>query len=178
MHRPGSDEYAPFFHGYVARVPEGDVVQHIERQGAATVASFSGLDEAAGAHAYAPGKWTVRRVLQHVTDGERLFAYRALCLARGEQTSLPPFDEVAYAANDGTEHRTLASIVQEFATVRAATLTLLRGLPAAAWLRRGTVHGHPASVHAQAWILAGHELHHLSVLRERYGLGAIGRSGP
>lgn len=176
MQRPAPDEYAPFFHGYVALVPDGDVLGQIERQGASTRALFATVDESLGGHAYAPGKWTVRRVLQHVADGERLFAYRALCLARGERASLPPFDETLYAANDGSDQRSLRSIVEELASVRAATLTLLRGFDAAAWQRRGTVNGHPTSVRAQPWILAGHELHHLAVLRERYGVGGTGRT--
>ncbi|MBL8749153.1 MAG: DinB family protein [Planctomycetes bacterium] len=171
MHqRPGPDEFAPFFQGYVARVPDGDVIATLERQGAATVARLAGVADARGGFAYAPGKWTVRRVVQHVADGERLFAYRALCLARGEQASLPPFDEDLYAANDGSDQRTLRSLTEEFASVRAATLTLLRGLSPDAWSRRGLVSGRPASVRAQAWIAAGHELHHLEVLRERYGV--------
>ncbi len=176
MHqRPGPDEFAPFFQGYVARVPEGDIVATLERHGAATVALLAGVDEARGGFAYAPGKWPVRRVVQHVVDGERLFAYRALCLARGEPASLPPFDEDLYATNDGSDRRTLRSIAEEFASVRAASLTLLRGFSPDAWTRRGLVNGKPASVRAQAWIAAGHELHHLAVLRERYGVvGAAG----
>lgn len=171
MQRPDPSEYAAPFQAYVARVPDGDVLLHLERQGEASRALLGGLGEAKGGHAYAPGKWTVKRLWQHVVDGERLFAYRALCIARGETNSLPGFDEDLYAANDGSDGRQLADIVAEYTAVRAATLHLLRGFDARAWARRGTANGKPASVRSLAWILAGHELHHLAVLRERYGVG-------
>jgi DinB superfamily len=167
--RPTRDEYASSFQAYVERVPDGDVLQHLQVQGERTRASFAKLDEAKGRFQYAPGKWTVKRLLQHVTDGERMFCYRALCIARGEQVSLPAFDENSYAANDGSDARRLHDVVAEFASVRAATLTLFGGFDAAAWQRRGTANGQPVSVRALPWITAGHELHHLAVLRERYG---------
>ena len=171
MQRPTAGEFNPEFQPYIDRVPDGDVVAHLERQGARTVKLFTTVDEAKAAFCYQPGKWTVKRVLQHVCDGERLFAYRALCIARGETASLPGFDEDGYAANDGSDGRQLAEIVSEFAAVRAATLCLLHGFDDAAWQRRGTANGKPASVRSLAWIMAGHELHHLTVLRERYGVG-------
>ena len=134
--------------------------------------TFAAVDDGKAAFAYAPGKWSVRRVLQHVVDGERLFCYRALCIARGETASLPGFDEDLYAANDGSDGRRLAAIVDEFSAVRAATVALFRGLSAAAWRRRGVANGKPASVASLAWIVAGHELHHAAVLAERYGVAA------
>lgn len=172
MPRPRPDEYAPHFQSYVDRVPDGDVLATLERQGSTTAALFAGVGEARAGYQYAPGKWAVRRVLQHVVDGERLFAYRALCLARGETASLPGFDEDLYAANDGSSGRRLADITAEFVVVRAATLALFRGFDAAAWARRGTANGRPASVASLPWITAGHELHHLAVLRERYGISS------
>ncbi len=171
MQRPDPSEYAPAFRGYVDRVPDGDVLVHLERQGRATCTLLAQLGEAKGAHAYAPGKWTVKRLAQHVADGERLFAYRALCIARGEQRSLPGFDEDRYAANDGTDGRLLAAVVAELAAVRVATILLFRGFDALAWTRAGTANGEPASVRSLPWIVAGHELHHLAVLKERYGVG-------
>jgi hypothetical protein len=171
MRRPDPDEYARALHAYVARVPDGDLLQHLERQAAATCALLAGAGEARAGYAYAPGKWPVRRVLQHVTDGERVFCYRALCIARGETESLPAFDENRYAPHDGTESRRLRDILDEFAAVRAASLALFRGFDAAAWQRRGRANEAPASVRSLAWIVAGHELHHVAVLRERYGLG-------
>lgn len=170
MDRPAPDEYAPSFQSYVDRVPDGDVLAGIERQGASTCALFAKVGEPRADFCYAPGKWSVKRVLQHVVDGERMFGYRALCIARGETLSLPGFDENLYAGNDGSADRRLADVVAEFAAVRAATIALLRGLGAAAWQRRGLANGKPCSVRCLPWLMAGHELHHLAVLRERYGV--------
>lgn len=169
--RPGPDEYSPLFQGYVDRVPAGDPLRHLQDQKIRTQRLLEGLGEHRGMAAYAPGKWTVKRLVQHVVDGERLFCYRAMCIARGDQNPLPGFDEDAYAANDGSDARTLASIASEYAAVRGATLALFGGLATDAWARRGTANGKPASVRALLWIIAGHELHHLAVLRERYGIG-------
>jgi hypothetical protein len=169
--RPDPAEYAAGFQHYVARVPDGDVLAHLGRQGRVSSALLAAVPAAQEGHAYAPGKWTVKRLWQHVVDGERLFGYRALCIARGEQTSLPAFDEDLYAHNDGSDVRSLADIGAEYAAVRAATLLLFRGFGAEAWARRGIANGKPASVRSLVWIVAGHELHHLAVLRDRYGIG-------
>lgn len=170
MPRPAPDEYAEHFQSYIDRVPDGDVLVHLERQGSLTRALFAAASEVKGAYAYASGKWTVKRVLQHITDGERVFGYRALCIARGEVAALPGFDENLYAANDGSEGRRLGDIVAEFAAVRSATLALFSGFDAAALARRGIANGKATSVHSLSWLTAGHELHHLAVLRARYGL--------
>jgi len=171
MQRPEPGEHAAPFQAYIDRVPDGDVLMHLARQGDASRALLTAAGEVKGGHAYALGKWTVRRLWQHVVDGERLFAYRALCIARGETISLPAFDEDLYAANDGSDGRRLADIVAEYTAVRAATLQLFAGFDGRAWTRRGTANGKPASVRSLLWITAGHELHHLAVLRERYGIG-------
>jgi hypothetical protein len=169
--RPSVDDYAASFQEYVARVPDGDVLQHLRAQGERTRALLTRLDEAKGAFRYAPGKWTVKRLLLHVSDGERLFGYRTMCIARGEQNPLPGFDENLYAEHDGSDARTLHAIVAEFVSVRAATLTLFGGIDEAGWQRRGIANGKPVVARALPWIIAGHELHHLAVLRERYGIG-------
>ncbi len=171
MKRPPAQEFAPPFAAYIDLVPDGDVITTLATQGLATRALLASCSEAQGEHRYAPGKWTVKRLLQHIVDGERMFCYRALCIARGETVSLPGFDEDAYAQNDGSDERSLAAIVGEFASVRAATLTLFEGILPDAARRIGTANGKPASPRALAWIIAGHELHHLRVLRERYGIG-------
>jgi hypothetical protein len=171
MQRPAPSEYATAFQRYVDRVPDGDVFAHLERQGRATCELMAGLGEAKGSYAYATGKWTVKRLLQHIVDGERLFCYRALCIARGEQGPLPGFDEELYAQNDGSDGRLLTDVIAEFACVRVATLLLFKGFDALAWTRKGTANGNPVSVRSLPWITAGHELHHLAVLRERYGVG-------
>jgi uncharacterized damage-inducible protein DinB len=154
----------------VSQVPAGDVLAHLEKQGRATVAALRALTPAQAGSRYAPGKWSVAEVLGHVIDAERIFAYRALRIGRGDETPLPGFDQDRYAPAGAFDRRAPAEIVEEFESVRRATLTLLRGLPEAAWRRRGTASDQPVTVRALAYILAGHELHHLGVLRSKYGL--------
>ncbi len=170
MRRPDAADHAPFLQAYIDRVPDGDVFEHLARQAKVTTARLFAIGEARAGLAYAPSKWPVRRVLQHVVDGERLFCYRALCIARGDTGNLPGFDEDLYAANDGSDGRLLADIAAEYATVRAATLELFRGFDGAAWGRRGTANQKSLAVRSLPWIVAGHELHHLLVLAERYGV--------
>jgi uncharacterized damage-inducible protein DinB len=170
MRRPHPGDHASDFQRYIDRVPDGDIVQLLQRQAPITRQRIAAIDEARGSYAYAPGKWSVKRLLQHLVDGERLFCYRALCIARGDQCNLPAFDENAYAKLDGSDGRRLADIGSEYAAVREATVQLCRGFDAAAWERRGTANGHPVAVRSLPWIIAGHELHHLAVLGERYGV--------
>jgi hypothetical protein len=126
------------------------------------------LGEAGADVSYAPGKWTARQVLGHLADDERIYAYRALCIARGEPRALPGVDEQVYAAHAGAERLPLAELLADYEAVRAASITLCRGFDPAAWLRRGEANGHPVTVRGLAFHIAGHELHHHRVLRERY----------
>jgi hypothetical protein len=168
---PGPDEYGAYYAGYVAQVPAGaDILDLLARQRASTVARFVAIPEARGAHRYAPGKWSVREVLVHLSDVERIMAYRALRVARGDATPLPGFDENAYAPLSNAEAHPLAALAEEWSDVRRATLSLFRHLPGEAWTRRGTASGAPVTVRALAWIIAGHERHHLGVLAEHYGV--------
>jgi transposase len=169
--RPAPSEYAPFYAGYVERVPEGDVLAQLARQLDETRALLGDLPPSRAVHRYAAGKWSVAEVVGHVTDAERIFAYRALRIARGDATPLASFDENAYVPAGSFDRRTLPDLLDELATVRYATLTLMRGLPAEAWARSGVASGRPVSVGALAYIIAGHELHHVAILRERYGIG-------
>jgi hypothetical protein len=166
--RPDPSEYAPDYAGYIAGVPDGDLLSTLERQLRESRAALAGLPEVRGDFAYAPGKWTVKEVLGHVADAERVFAYRALSFARGERAALPGFDEKAWTPASGAATRTVRDLLEELGAVRASTLALLRHLPAEAPLRRGTANGREVTVRALAWIIAGHERHHLRVLRERY----------
>jgi hypothetical protein len=166
--RPGADEYAPYYERYIARVPAGGVVAVLARQVAGTRALLAGVPDALADHAYAPGKWTVKEVVGHIVDAERVFAYRALRFARGDATELAGFDENAYVPAGRFGERTLASLAEELESVRQATVRLLAGLPAEAWLRRGVANGQAVSVRALACIIAGHELHHRAILEERY----------
>jgi uncharacterized damage-inducible protein DinB len=166
--RPSPDEYPPFYAGYVAQVPDGDVVEALIGGAEIAAALLHDLDEERGNHAYAPGKWTLKEVLLHCADAERIFVYRALRIARGDQTPLPGWDENAYTPMSGAGARSMDSIMDELESVREASVTLFHGLPEEAWTRSGNANGRPITVRALAWITAGHLLHHLGVVQERY----------
>ncbi len=170
--RPAAGEYAPYFERYVSRVPEDDVIPVLERQRAEVRQVFAGVPEARGGHRYAPGKWSVREMLGHVLDTERIFAYRALCIARGETAALPGFEQDDYVARAGHDRWTLAELLDDFDAVRQGNVAMLAHLDDGAVRRVGTSSGHPTSVRAIAYILAGHVRHHLGVLAEKYGVGS------
>lgn len=166
--RPDPSEYPPFYAGYVAQVPDGDVVEALIGGAEIAAALLHDVSEAQGDRAYAEGKWTLKEVLLHCADAERIFAYRALRIARGDTTPLPGWDENAYAPVSGANAREMGSIMNELESVRDASVTLFEGLPAEAWSRRGEANGKPVTVRAIAWITAGHLLHHLEVIQDRY----------
>lgn len=166
--RPDPSEHAPYYGKYVKLVSDGDIVATLEAQQAETQAFLRALPAEKAGHRYAPDKWTIAQVVRHVADGERVFSYRALAFARGDATELPGFDENAYAEATPVETLSLVQVLDDFAAVRRATLTLLSGFDAAAWGRGGAANATPVSVRALAWLLAGHELHHRGIIRERY----------
>lgn len=168
--RPDPSEYASFYHGYVAAVPHGDLRETLRTGVGETMALLDAAGEARAGHRYAEGKWSVREVAGHLADTERVMAYRALRAARGDATPLPGFDENAWVAAAGFERRALADLADELAHVRMATLDLLRPLGEAELARSVPANGHPVTARALAWIIAGHEIHHRRILRERYGL--------
>ena len=165
---PGHDEYAEYYRRYVETVPTGDLLVTLERQLEETVALLDTVGEARAGHRYAEGKWSVKEVVGHVTDAERIFTMRALCAARGETAALPGFDENAYVARASFDARSLNALMGELTAVRRATLALFRSLDATELGRRVTASGHPVTARALAWITAGHERHHARILRERY----------
>lgn len=169
---PAESEYAPFYAGYVAKMAaEGDVVATLERQRD----ELAALPAAAGereTHRYADGKWSVREVIGHLCDGERVFGYRIFCISRGEQQSLPGFDENVYAARSGAGERPLAELIDELLTLRAGNLALVRRLDEQAWAQHGVANNHPITTRGLIYVLAGHCRHHLDILRERYGVAA------
>lgn len=171
---PAAGEYAPFYAGYVSRVPEEEILPVLEGQ----VGELRRLAEAVPPEGesfrYAPGKWSVREVFGHLADAERLFGYRALAVARGGREPLPGFDENGAVEQAGFDGVPLGELVDGWAAARRSNLALLRHLPAEAWARTGTANGTPISVRALAWIMAGHVRHHLDVFRDRYGLEAPG----
>ena len=165
--RPGTDEYAPFYQTYVAKVPNDNLVALLEA-GAGELDRLFDLPEARGNHAYAPGKWSLKEVLGHLIDAERVFSYRALVFGRGDAGPLPPFDENAWIPESGFGARTLADLRAEFRAVRAATVSLFAHFPPEAPTRTGVASGKTVSVRALGYIIAGHALHHAAVVRERY----------
>ena len=167
--RPTETEFAPYAKSDVAYVSGDDAVGALAAQGRDVVTLLQSLDEdSIRAKRYAPGKWTVKEVIGHLIDDERIFAYRALCVARRDMRPLPGFEENEYVAATSFESRSLASLIAEYSSVRAATLTLFEALTAEEWTRRGNVNGYEASVRGLAFHVAGHELHHLRTLREKY----------
>ena len=167
--RPLAGEYAEYAESDITGVPGDDAVEALGAVAVETLSLLGPITERAAAGlTYAPGKWTLKEVVGHLADDERIFTYRLLCIARGDPRELPGFDEKLYAAGAGFEQRTLAGLLTEYRAVRQATLELLAGLPADAWVRRGIVNGYAASVRGLAFHIAGHELHHVRVLREKY----------
>jgi uncharacterized damage-inducible protein DinB len=166
---PAADEHAPYYGKYVALVGP-DALAALESQARSTAAFLAATPESLGNHRYAEGKWSVKEVIGHLADGERVFAYRALRIARADKTELPGFEENDYVPAGKFDRRTLADMAAEFASVRAATLSLVRSFDDEALARRGSANQTPVSVRALVAIIAGHELHHLALLRERYGL--------
>jgi DinB superfamily len=166
--RPGRDEADEYYFSYIDRVPGTLVLPVLASQLGEMLALFDGISDEQSLHRYAPDKWTIRQAVSHVSDAERLFVFRAFWFARGFDSPLPSFDQdvaVKAAAANNLQWRT---IVDEFRAVRGATLTFFRGLPAAAWDRRGIASGNTFSVRALAYLTAGHAMHHNRILRERY----------
>lgn len=166
--RPGDDERAAFYAGYVAEAPEGDLMDTLTAQGTRIAQLVRGIAESRGDHRYAEGKWSIKDVVLHVCDAERIFSYRLLRFARGDATNLPGFDEGTYVQHAGAAARTLAGLSEEFKAVRHATITLLKPLDDDAMSRRGLANNHPVSARALAWIMAGHAEHHARIVNERY----------
>jgi uncharacterized damage-inducible protein DinB len=168
LRRPNSDEYAAPYSGYIARVPEIDVLKALETQAAETQQLFTSLSAEKESYRYAEGKWSPRQIAGHIADAERIFGYRAFSFARGEQQALPGFDEGEYIAAAGYDDWTLADLTASLDSLRRAHLILFRNLREEAWDRRGTASDNPITVRALAYIMVGHERHHLAILKERY----------
>lgn len=169
--RPQAGEYNSYYQRYIDLATEDDVVAALDAQSHETATLLGTLSEQQASHRYAPDKWSLKQLIGHVTDGERIFAYRALCIARGETNPLPGFEQEPYVVNGGSDERSISNLAEELAAVRRANVLMLRGLSEEAWQRSGTASDNPVSVRALAFIMLGHERHHLRVLRERY-LGA------
>lgn len=166
--RPEAGEFAPYYATYINAVRGLDVWPVLKAQRETTSRFLAAVPESRAGFRYAEGKWSFREVIGHLSDAERIFAYRLLRFARADATPLSPFDENTYVPAGEFERRSLTDVAAEFAAVRDSTLALLQGLPAEALVRRGPASGKDVSVRALAWIIAGHEAHHIRVLGERY----------
>ena len=169
------EEAAPFYKDFLAAFPDGQVGAHLQAQVAELGALCAGLTESGAMFRYAEHKWTIKEVLGHLLDTERVFAYRLLRISRGDATALPGFDETQYAPEGQFNLRRADDLISEFTLQRASTLALVSGVPHAAWSRMGTASGFRTSARALVYIILGHTAHHFRILRERYGLPAIER---
>jgi uncharacterized damage-inducible protein DinB len=166
--RPQPDEYAPHYDRYIAKLAGNDILTILDQQRREMMLLLSSRSEPDGDLRYAPGKWSVREVIGHICDCERVFAYRALTIARGDQTPLPGFDENSWANHAPWASRHMEDLIEEYIAARRASISLFRNLDEAAWSRRGVANKNEVTVRALAYIIAGHELHHRRILEEKY----------
>jgi uncharacterized damage-inducible protein DinB len=166
--RPQPGEYALYYDRYISLIQGEEILATLDQQRKETMLLLCGRNEEDGDYRYGPGKWSAKEVLGHVCDSERIFAYRALRIARADATPLEGFEQDDYVRNGGFANLSLADLIEEFIAVRRATLSLLRTLDEAAWMRRGIANKSEVSVRALAFIIAGHEVHHRRILEEKY----------
>jgi uncharacterized damage-inducible protein DinB len=165
---PQRDEAAPYYFTYIDRIKNPDIVGELETQSGETLNFLHGISEEKSLHRYAPDKWSIRQVLNHINDAERLFASRAMWFARNLEDPLPSFDQNIAVNAAKADDYSWASHVEDFRAVRLATLSFFRNMPAEAWPRKGTASGNPFTVRAIAFVIAGHVVHHRSILESRY----------
>jgi hypothetical protein len=168
MAKPSTGSHAPYFQKYIDLVSEDDLQTAFTNQQLVINTLLSSISEEKAMHAYAPGKWTIKELLQHITDTERIFAYRALCIARGEKASLPGFDENSYATASSANTRSWKDIVDEYMIVRKSIEALFNGLGSDAMNRSGISNNNVMSVNSAGFIIVGHFYHHKNILQERY----------
>lgn len=168
INRPEKDEFATYYLPYVNLVPEGDLVEVLNQQLEDTKFLLKDVTEDQGEFRYAPGKWTIKEVVGHMTDTERIMQYRLLCIARGEKVSLPGFDETMYVENATFNDQSFEQLLNQFSVVRQSTLVLMQNLDADAWIRRGLANNTEVTVRGVAYIIAGHAIHHCRIIKDRY----------
>ncbi|HXG58283.1 MAG TPA: DinB family protein [Thermoanaerobaculia bacterium] len=168
--RPVAGEYGRFYAGYVDLVPEEDILAAMIAQSVETERILGAIGDERAAFRYAPGKWSIREVVGHVGDSERVFGYRAMCIARGETNSLPGFDEKEYVRSAPFESCSMKDLTDALLLMRRANILLFRSIAPQTWDNVGEANETAVTVRALAYILVGHERHHLRVLRERYGV--------
>lgn len=167
---PAPDEYAPFYAGYVTLARKSDPLELLEEQLSTLRDMCAGMTDEQALSRYAPGKWSIKEVLGHLADTERVFSYRLFRISRGDATPLSGFDQDSYVAEAHADQRSLSALLEEFLSARMSTLRMAQGLSAAEWSRRGTANNVPVSARALAHIAAGHVAHHVDILRDRYGI--------
>jgi uncharacterized damage-inducible protein DinB len=166
--RPKSNEYPPTAEKYIRLVPNGNLVELLQHQHDQSLSLLQNLSEEHAAYRYAEGKWSLKTVVGHIADVERLFSYRMLRIARGDSRELPGYNRDIFAESAALDDVALSAVIEDFSAVRKATLTLIRNLQEVALLRQGEFNGHPLSARAAVFIIVGHEAHHMNVIREKY----------
>ncbi len=168
LNKPSVDEYHNFYHGYVSKIDTENIIDYLRDQGQYFLELLETIDESRADFQYAPGKWTIKQMLNHMNDTERIFTYRALALSRGESNAIPGYDHNAYVEAVDVSNRSIFDLAEEFATIRVGTVSFYRNLQPSYGLRMANVNGNPMSVRALAFITAGHLQHHKDILVERY----------
>ena len=166
--RPEETEYLPYYGRYISLVPEGDLLAMLSKQADETLSLLHSIPESQGGFRYAPDKWSIKEMVGHLIDTERIFSYRALRFARNDQTPVPGYEQDDYIRNASFDDYPLSELASEFESVRRATIFLFKHLSAESWTRRGVANDAEVSVRALGYIIAGHELHHREILRSRY----------
>lgn len=170
--RPQPSEYADFYKNYIARVPDGPLLDYLTKQPATYRQLLGGMTDGQAAEPAAPGKWSVKQLLGHLCDAERVMCYRAMRFARGDQKELQGFEEDEYVREAGSNARKLADLLSDLEATRNSTLALLSSLPAGTEMRSGVANGKPVTVRALAYIVAGHTQHHYELLKQQLGAKA------
>ena len=165
---PDRSEAAEYYFTYIDQVPTGDICATLRAQSDEFQALLKGIPDERSLHRYAADKWTIRQLVGHINDTERLFVFRALWFARGFDSPLPSFDQHVAVSTSGADERSWSGLIDEFRAVRGATVAFFSALPAEAWGRRGVASGKPFTVRALAYLTAGHVIHHAAILRDRY----------
>ena len=168
MKRPSDQEFNPYYGGYVSKVPEGDIIHILEQQLADYLSFYQGIPTDKWDYAYAEGKWTIKELMLHLLDAERVFAYRALRISRGDQTPLAGFDQDLYVPNSKAANRSISSILEEYEALRKSTIQLFKNFSSEVYGHLGTASNSPVSVRALAYIISGHEIHHANIIKEKY----------
>ncbi len=168
MNRPESNEFAPYYNNYISLIEGNEAIPILEAQSADLRSMFSDVAEEKGTFAYAEGKWTIKELLSHLIDGERIFAYRVLRISRGDETPIEGFEQDGYIENSNANNRSFADLLNEFDLQRRSTMLMLNNISDEGLKRMGTANDNPVSVRALAYIMAGHTRHHINVLKERY----------